>query len=68
MKQNDTTTILVKLWKWLEVRFREIDLKIDHILFRMRYEDLRVNTNNNGKYSQNGVSDDLEVEEEFRDI
>ena len=30
------------LWKWLENRFREINMKLDHILFRIRKEDPRI--------------------------
>jgi len=33
---------LTDLWKWLESRFFEINLKLDHILYRMREEDPRV--------------------------
>jgi len=68
MKQNNQKKLFSKLTKWFDLRFRDIEEKIDHIIFRLRYEDSRINVNNNGKYSLNGMSDDLEMEEEFRDI
>jgi len=68
MKQNDSKTLIGKLWEWLEERLKEIELKIDHVLFRLRYEDPRIYVNNNGKNTLNGKDDDLEIEEDFRDI
>jgi len=33
---------LTDLWKWLESGLHEINLKLDHILYRMREEDPRI--------------------------
>jgi len=41
MKAKINTTI-EKLRKWLEDKFRDINLKLDHILFRLREEDSRI--------------------------
>ena len=68
MRQNDSKTLIEKLWEWLEVRLKEIELKIDHILFRLKYEDPRVYINDKRKNIQNRYDDDIEIEEEFRDI
>ena len=68
MRQNDSKTLIGKFGEWLEERLKDIELKIDHILFRLKYEDPRVYINNNRNSFQNGKYDDLETEEEFRDI
>jgi len=41
MKAKNKTAI-EKLWKWLEIKFRDINLKLDHILFRLREKDSRI--------------------------
>jgi len=68
MKQNNQKKLFSKLTKWLDQRFRDIEEKIDHILFRLRYEDPRIYEKNNGNNCQNEENDDLEMEEEFIDI
>ncbi len=68
MRQNDSKTLIGKFGEWLEERLKEIELKIDHILFRLKYEDPRVYINYKKNSIQNRHDDDLENEEEFRDI
>jgi len=41
MKAKNKTAI-EKLWEWMENKFRDINLKLDHILFRLRETDSRM--------------------------
>jgi len=41
MRRKNKKTI-EKLWKWLEDTFRDINMKLDHILFRLREKDQRI--------------------------
>ena len=42
MKQQKEKILINRLWDWLEERFRDINMKLDHILFRLREEDPRI--------------------------
>jgi hypothetical protein len=42
MKPKRRITTTKSLWTWLEGKFRETNLKLDHILFRLREEDPRI--------------------------
>jgi len=62
MKAKKRITI-EKLWKWLENKFRDINLKLDHILFRLREEDSRI-------YQERAKMGTIESDndEDFKDI
>jgi len=55
---------ITDLWKWLESRLHEINLKLDHILFRLREEDPRI-YQNEPEYAEEEIS---EQTEEVKDI
>lgn len=62
MKQNNLEKLFIKFGKWLEGRLKDIDHKIDHILFRLRYEDPRI-------YRPKDVNElDQDTEDDLRDI
>jgi len=42
MKQHKEKILINRLWDWLEIKFRDINLKLDHILFRLREDDSRI--------------------------
>ena len=42
MKPAKQIRTLTDLWRWLESRFQEVSLKLDHVLFRLREQDPRI--------------------------
>ena len=62
MKQKNLEKLFMRFGKWLEGRLEDIEQKIDHILFRLRYEDSRI-------YSPIEATEfDRDTEDDFRDI
>jgi hypothetical protein len=64
MENKKQNTIIYRLWRWLEKRFKDTDLKLDHIIFRLRDEDPRIYKYYSGK---EWPEDDDDIED-LRDI
>ena len=63
MKQHKEKILINRLWDWLEEKFRDTNMKLDHILFRLRKEDPRIYQEDNEKYNL-----DEEYENYFKGI